>query len=275
MKDLTKGSVSSHLIAMAVPMAAGMIFQTLYFFVDLYFVAKLGDAAVAGVSTAGNAMFIIMAMTQVLGVGTVALIAHAVGRKDQADANLVFNQSLLLAALCGVLTLVLGYAGSLAYVRSIAADEATIQAGITYLYWFLPGMALQFALVSMGSALRGTGIVQPTMVVQVVTVVLNIIFAPIFIAGWGTGIAMGVAGAGLASTIAIVIAVGLLGVYFFRLEKYVGFHHEMWKPRLDSWKRMLAIGLPAGGEFLLLFVFMGVIYWCIRDFGAVAQAGFG
>ena len=117
MKDLTKGSISSHLIAMAVPMAAGMIFQTLYFFVDLYFVAQLGDAAVAGVSTAGNAMFIIMALTQVLGVGTVALIAHAVGRKDQADANLIFNQSLLIAALCGVLTLVLGYAGSLAYVQ--------------------------------------------------------------------------------------------------------------------------------------------------------------
>ena len=37
----------------------------------------------------------------------------------------------------------------------------------------------------------------------------------------------------------------------------------------------MGIGLPAGGEFLLLFVFMGVIYWCIREFGADAQAGFG
>jgi Na+-driven multidrug efflux pump len=184
MKDLTKGSISSHLIAMAVPMAAGMIFQTLYFFVDLYFVAKLGDAAVAGVSTAGNAMFIIMALTQVLGVGTVALISHAVGRKDQPDANLIFNQSLLIAALCGVLTLLIGYTCSLAYVRSIAADEATVQAGVTYLYWFLPGMALQFAMVAMGSALRGTGIVQPTMVVQVLTLVINTILAPILAVRW-------------------------------------------------------------------------------------------
>ena len=54
MKDLTKGSIPSHLVAMAVPMAAGMIFQTLYFFVDLYFVAKLGDAAIAGVSSAAT-----------------------------------------------------------------------------------------------------------------------------------------------------------------------------------------------------------------------------
>jgi Na+-driven multidrug efflux pump len=38
---------------------------------------------------------------------------------------------------------------------------------------------------------------------------------------------------------------------------------------------MFAIGLPAGGEFLLIFLFMGVIYACIRQFGADAQAGFG
>jgi putative MATE family efflux protein len=275
MKDLTKGSISSHLIAMAVPMAAGMIFQTLYFFVDLYFVAQLGDAAVAGVSTAGNAMFIIMAMTQVLGVGTVALIAHAVGRKDQADANLIFNQSLLIAVLCGVLTLVLGYAGSLAYVRSIAADEATVQAGVTYLYWFLPGMALQFAMVAMGSALRGTGIVKPTMVVQVLTLVINTILAPILIAGWGIGRPLGVAGAGLASTIAIVVGVILLSLYFVRLEKYVSFHKEQWQPRVAVWKRMLSVGLPAGGEFALMFLFTAVTYWALRDFGAAAQAAFG
>ena len=54
MKDLTRGPITGHLIAMAIPMAAGMIFQTLYYFVDLYFVARLGDAAVAGVSAAGT-----------------------------------------------------------------------------------------------------------------------------------------------------------------------------------------------------------------------------
>ena len=100
MKDLTQGSVLRHILAMAAPIAFGMIFQTLYYLVDLYFVAGLGEAALAGVSAAGNVMFIIIGLTQVLGVGTVALIAHAVGRKDQPDANLIFNQSLVLSALC-------------------------------------------------------------------------------------------------------------------------------------------------------------------------------
>ncbi len=275
MKDLTQGPTMRNIVAMAAPIAFGMIFQTLYHLIDLYFVAGLGDVAIAGVSAGGNLMFIVFALTQVLGVGTVALISQAVGRQDQPAANLVFNQSLVLSGVCGALTLVGGYGFTRAYMSGVAADAATVEAGATYLYWFLPGMALQFAMVAMASALRGTGIVKPTMLVQVVSVVINAILAPVLIAGWGTGHALGVAGAGLASTLAILCGVVWLAFYFVRLEKYVGFHREMWKPRLESWKRMLAIGLPAGGEFLLFFVYMGVIYWCIRGFGAEAQAGFG
>ena len=275
MKDLTKGSIPKHVIEMAVPMAIGMLVQTLYFLVDLYFVGRLGDVPLAGVSAAGNTMFMIMALTQILGVGTVALISHAVGRKDQVDANLVFNQSLLLAAILGVATLIFGYAWSGHYMGAIAADHGTVVAGVTYLYWYMPGMAMQFALVAMGSALRGTGIVKPTMIVQMLTVVLNIILAPVLIAGWGTGWPMGVAGAGLASTIAIAAGVVMLWLYFTRLEKYVSVDRVLWRPQFPVWKRMLSIGFPAGGEFLLMFIFMAVIYWAIRDFGATAQAGFG
>ena len=275
MKDMTQGSIGKHLIEMAVPMAAGMIVQTLYFMVDLYFVARLGDSAIAGVSSAAAVTFVVMGLTQMLGVGTVALIAQAVGRKDRDDANLIFNQSLVLSALCAVIALVAGYGFSGAYMRAIGADEATMAAGISYLHWYTPGLALQFALIAMGSALRGTGIVAPTMIVQMITLGLNIVFAPILIAGWGTGYPMGVAGAGLASTLAIVVGVVVLAVYFMRLEKYVSFHADQWAPRFETWRRMLTLGLPAGGEFALMFVFMAVTYGVIGHFGSAAQAGFG
>ncbi|HEX9894747.1 MAG TPA: MATE family efflux transporter [Gemmatimonadales bacterium] len=99
MHDLTEGSIARHLVRLAVPLAAGMVFQTLYYLVDIYFVAQLGDTAIAGVGAAGNVQFLVMALTQILGVGTMALIAHAVGRRDLPDANLIFNQSLVLAAI--------------------------------------------------------------------------------------------------------------------------------------------------------------------------------
>src|SRR5229473_7832262 len=91
MKDLTQGSIVGHISAMAPQIFAGMIMIMLCGLIDLYFVGGLGDAAIAGVGAAGNAGFLINALTQVLSVGTVALISHAVGRKDRADANLVFN----------------------------------------------------------------------------------------------------------------------------------------------------------------------------------------
>ena len=52
MRDLTEGSIAGHIVRMAVPMAIGMIFQMLYQLIDLYFVAQIGDAAMAGVSAA-------------------------------------------------------------------------------------------------------------------------------------------------------------------------------------------------------------------------------
>ncbi|MDH4259945.1 MAG: MATE family efflux transporter [Gammaproteobacteria bacterium] len=275
MRDLTQGPISGNLLHMAVPIAVGMLAQTLYFLVDLYFVAQLGDAAIAGVSAAGIAMFLVMALTQTLGVGTAALVSQAVGRKDPGDANLVFNQSMVLGTICVVATLAGGYAVTSAYMQSIAADAATADAGIVYLYWFLPGLALQFVSVVMMSALRGTGVVKPTMIVQMVTVLLNVALAPVLIAGIGTGRPLGVAGAGLASTISIAVGVLLLSFYFVRLEKYVHFHAGLWRPRFAVWGRMLNIGLPAGGEFALMFIYMAVIYWVIRNFGAAAQAGFG
>jgi len=275
MKDLTQGPPQRHLIAMAVPIAAGMLFQTLYFLVDLYFVGRLGDAAIAGVGSAGNLSFLVMALSQVLGVGTVALISQAVGRKEQEAANLVFNQSMLLGVAALVACLVCGYAGSAGFARTLGSDAATAAAGLTYLQWYLPSLALQFVLVAMSSALRGTGIVKPAMAVQMITVLVNVVLAPVLIGGWITGRPLGVAGAGLASSIAVALGVLLMSLYFVRLEHYVRVDLRLWVPRLASWRRILGIGAPAGGEFVMMFVIFSFIYWVIRPFGAPAQAGFG
>src|SRR5688572_11040505 len=106
MEDLTTGSISRHLLKTTGFMLVTMVFQTLYFLVDLYFVGRLGKEAIAGVGIAGNLTFIVLAITQMLAVGTTTLISHAAGRKDQATAQLVLTQSLLLSGFIGVLFLV-------------------------------------------------------------------------------------------------------------------------------------------------------------------------
>ena len=275
MKDLTQGSIRGHLVAMALPTTIGMLVQTLYFMVDLYFVSGLGKDAIAGVIAAGNVMMVVLALTQMLAVGTVALISRAVGAKNQPEAIRVFNQALLMAIACTLLTLACGGLGAPRYMALVSATEGIARAGTSYLATYLPGLALQFATAVVAAALRGTGIVKPTMIVQLLTVVINIVLAPVLIAGWGTQHPLGVAGAGLASTLSALAGVLMVAAYFARLEHYVRVDRHAMRPDWATQKQLLKIGLPAGGEYFLMFLMNAAVFTLIRDFGENAQAGFG
>jgi len=274
-QDLTTGSLTGHLLRTTSYMLVSMIFQTLYVLVDLYWVGRLGTAAVAAVGVSGNLTFIVLAATQMLGVGTTTLVAHATGRRDREQATVVFNQSQVLSVVVGLLFLVIALALRDPYARALSADEATRALTNEYLLWFIPAMALQFGLIAMGSALRGTGNFRPGMVVQTATVILNIVLAPVLIFGWGTGRPLGVAGAAIATLLAIAIGVVWMALYFWPADSYLKFTPRQWTPRLKLWGDMLKIGLPAGAEFALMAVYLMLVYAVSRPFGAAAQAGFG
>src|SRR3989440_8985946 len=109
MKDLTEGSVTKHLLHMSAFMAVSMAVQTLYLLADLFWVGRLGKEAIAAVGVAGNLTMIVLALTQMLGVGTTALIAQAAGRKDQPHAELVFNQSCMMSILVALALGIFGF----------------------------------------------------------------------------------------------------------------------------------------------------------------------
>lgn len=275
MKDLTSGSITRHLLSMAAFIGAGLVGNTLYFLIDLYFVSRLGPAAIAGVSAAGVLSFLVMGAAQMISIGAMALIAQAAGRKDSRDANIVANQTLSLALTSSALTLVLGYGVGLFAIGGVAADAETAVFARQYLITFLPSLALMFPNAALGTVLRGAGIVRPTMIVQTGTVLLNAVLAPVLIAGWGTGLPLGVWGAGLASTIAVACGLAYMLWQFPRVQSFVKLEFEKMRPNVSEWWRVVAIGLPSAGEFILMFINIGVIYWVIRHFGQEAQAGFG
>lgn len=275
MKDLTVGPITGHLLKTMGFMLVTMVFQTLYFLIDLYWVGKLGTSSVAAVGLAGNWSFLVLALTQMIGVGTTTVVSHAVGQRDQARALLLFNQSQVLAMLTGLLFLIAGLAVRLPYVNSMSADAETARQAGEYLLWFVPAMALQFMLVAMGSALRGTGNFKPGMWVGTGSVIINMVLAPFLIFGWGTGHAFGVAGAAIASLIAIVVAIFWLALYFGPSQPFLRIDLKLWKPQPHLWRKILAIGLPAGFEFTMTALYVMLVYAVTRPFGAAAQASFG
>ncbi len=275
MKDLTEGSVVRHLIHMASFMIVSMMAQTLYLLADLYWVGRLGKEAIAAVGVAGNLMMIVLALTQMLGVGTTTLIAQAAGRKDQPHAESAFNQSLVMSILIGFGFCGLGFCVRNAYCNSLSADLGTAALARDYMNWFIPALALQFPLVTLGSALRATGAIKPSVALQVFSVVMNGVLAPFLIFGIGPFPRLGVSGAALATFVSVLLAdIGTV-IYFEKKYHYLRFRVSQWRPQFRIWWTMLKIGLPAGFEFVLLAVYIGIVYAIIRQFGAAAQAGFG
>jgi len=220
-------------------------------------------------------MMVTLAITQMLAVGTTTLVAHAAGRKDPARATHVFNQAFALSLAVGLFAGGAGFLLRGAYCRALGADAETAILGARYLDWFIPALALQFLVVAMGAAQRGSGVVRPAMVVQILSVVCNIVLAPILTLGWLTGRPYGVAGAGAATFLATAAGVLAYGVWFVRGERFLAFSPRDWRPEGATWKGLLRIGLPAGGEFLLMSLYLVLIYWITRPLGAAAQAGFG
>ena len=233
-QDLTSGSITRHLLKTMSFMLVMMIFQTLYLLVDLYRVGRLGTAAVAAVGIAGNLSFAVLALTQMLGVGTTTVVAHAAGRR---------------------------------------ADAGTARLTGEYLRWFIPAMALQFPLVAMSAALRGIGNFKIGVAVGIVTIVINLLVAPVLIFGWIGAPALGIAGAAIASLFALVIGNVWLALYC--RSGTLSFARDEWRPRVTIWKRLLGIGLPAGFDFAMMAVYLFIVYAVTKPFGAAAQAGFG
>jgi Na+-driven multidrug efflux pump len=109
----------------------------------------------------------------------------------------------------------------------------------------------------------------------VMTVVINIVLAPVLIFGWGSGVPMGVSGAAIASLVAIVAGIAWLSREFMAEDAFLRLRASEARPQPRLWRSIVEIGLPAGAEFGLTAVFMFVVYAVSRPFGAAAQAGFG
>src|SRR4029077_4481697 len=260
MEDLTTGPLTRHLLKTTSFMLVTMIFQTLYFLIDLYWVGRLGTHAVAAVGIAGSSTFIVLALTQMLGVGTTTVVSHAVGRKNREEAELMFNQAQVLAVVTGIAFLIVGMLVRLPYSRAMGPDVETGALAAQYLLWFIPAMALQFVIVAQGAALRAVGNFKAGMIVGTGSVIVNMVLAPFLIFGWVTGHAFGVAGAAISSLVAVVVAVIWFATYFVEKESSLQFVRADLKPQLALWRKMLAIGLPAGFEFAMMGVYLIVIY---------------
>ena len=96
MHDMTKGSISRHLICYAIPMILGNILQLTYNAVDSVIIGKcLGEEALAAVSTSNPVMTIMILGASGLGIGASVIMSRFYGAKDLEGFRKEFSTTVL------------------------------------------------------------------------------------------------------------------------------------------------------------------------------------
>jgi putative MATE family efflux protein len=280
-RDLTNGSVIGNLLAMSVPTMFGMLGQTLYDLVDLFWIGRISGGAVAGVALFGSIFWLVEVLNEVIGVSSIALITQSFGAGDTKRTARVIEQTIVFKSFMAVIASAFLYFSLEPLVRFFSSDPEVIRSALEYgriRTFFMP---VFFATYSCFTALRCTGDPKSQMWIMLGASILNAGLDPLFMfsevpfLGW-KGLGLGVFGAGLATVISICAAFaagfGLLASGRTRIKLSVRGLFRL-DPVID--RKLITIGLPSGGEMLARQAAGLVTTKFVARYGTAALAALG
>ncbi len=254
--DPTDGPLRRAVILLAIPMVLEMVMESLFAVVDIYFVSRLGDAAMAGVALTESVLSLIYTVAMGLSIGVTAMVARRIGEGDPDGAARGAAQAILLGVLLAVVFGVAGVVYAPDILRIMGADEHVVATGVPYTRVLLGGNIVILLLFMQNAAFRGAGDAAIAMRVLWIANGLNIVLDPLLIFGLGPFPELGVQGAAIATTIGRGTAV-LVQIYtLFRL----GGRLRIRRPHLRIQPAIMArlVRLSATG---MLQVFIATASW--------------
>ena len=258
------------------PALAENMLASLLSIVDMIMVSSLGAYAISAVGLVTQPRFLLLATFMALSVGSTAMVARFKGAREQENACIVLNQSLIMTLALTVTICILMLIGGEPLIRFLAGSnisEQTVQAAILYLriqiYGF-PTLAFTFCI---NAILRGVGNTRASFYTNATANIVKVFFNFCLISGNLGFPALGIAGASISTVIgqstALCIAVFTVG----RGREYVSFRLSL-LTHIDvaMIRRILKIGMPAFGEQLIMRTGMMLFTIIVTSLGDSAYA---
>ena len=272
---LTEGPVGRTLLRLTVPMVAGILGMVAFNLTDTFFVGRLGTNELAALSFTFPIVLVLVRFTLGLGIGASALISRAVGRGDSHAVRRLTTDSLSLALIAVIVFVTVGFLAMDPVLRALGVG-ADIQPLVkTYMTIWLAGLLFVFFPMIGNNAIRANGDMKTPALIMLVAVCTNIILDPLLIFGIGPFPRLGLTGAAIATVLTRAIAFTLsFYIVHFRL-RMLTFERVPLRDVLDSWRKILYIGLPAAATRVIAPLGVGVITSLIARSGQKAVAAFG
>ncbi|MGF1474710.1 MAG: MATE family efflux transporter [Geminicoccaceae bacterium] len=270
-RDLTTAPIPGLIRRLAVPAGTGFFFNTLYNVVDSIYAGMWSTEALAALAISFPIFFLIIASSAGFGQGTTALIANALGSNDERRARHLFAQSLVLAFGVGILLPILALSIADPVLALLGNQETTIELALDYLIPIMLGSVLFLLNSGANAFLTADGDTKTYRNALIAGTVLNVGLDPLFMFVFGLGVA-GIAWA-------TVLVQTLIFVYLlYVLRRTVlsdGIRLRRLMPEPKAIGAIVAQGLPAAGNLMMIGTSLFVITYFVSRFGDAATAAYG
>ena len=273
---LLTGGITKGLLGLGIPVVGSMLLQTAFNIIDAIWIGRLGDAALAAISTAGFVIWSVFSLAGMVSIGVTAMVARFVGAGDQRTAAQVAGQGIWLGLIASVGVAASGFVSAPHLFAFMGTADDVTRHGLSYLgvmFWGMPSLILLFVL---NAIYRGNGDTKTPMKLLLMAVVINGLLDPFLIFGWGPFPRLEVAGAALATIISRFIGVAI-GVKILSGRRdwlnWRGANDRRFD--LSIMWRILRIGIPTSLTGLVLCVVFIFLTRVTTKFGTPAVAALG
>jgi putative MATE family efflux protein len=229
------------LLDFSIPAIIGMVVNAIYNIVDRIYVGQMphGDLGIAGITIAMPLMIILMAASMLIGIGSNSLFSIRLGegRRDEVE-KIMGHAFTLLFLLPGIVIILLMFFMDRLLLDVLGTSEAVFPFAKTYLRIILYGGIFSAMGPGINHFIRSDGHPRTSMLTQLLGAAINIILDPIFIFGFGWGIA----GAAWATIISQFISFVWVICYFNSRHTKLRFRIQDMKLELSLTLKILAIG---------------------------------
>lgn len=250
-QDYTTVSLRKAIFLLAVPMIIEMGMESVFALVDLFFVSKLGKHAVSTVGLTESVLTLIYSIAIGVSMAATATVARRIGEKNEQGAAVAAVQCIWLGI---VIILLFGIAGVVYaddILRLMGAEAATVEMGVTYTRIMMGSSMVIMLLFLINGIFRGAGDASIAMRSLTLANILNILFCPILINGWGPIPAFGLTGAALATTIGRSMGVMYQLFYLFNGKSVIKLTIASLKAEWMVIKSLVSIAWPATLQFII------------------------
>jgi putative MATE family efflux protein len=272
--DYTSGSLPRAIWLLAIPMVLEMAMESTFAIVDVFFVAQLGDAAVATVGVTESMLTIVYAFGIGLAMATTALVARRIGERNVEGAVRGAAAALALGLAIGV---VLGlpcmvFAPEL--LRLMQAPAEVIEGGAGYTRAVLGGNLAVLLLYLNNAIFRGAG--DPALALRALMLAngINMVLDPCLIFGLGPFPELGVTGAGIATLIGRGTGVAYQLWMLRRGVGRIALRGPAARVELPIVRELVRLSLGGVGQLLIATASWVVLMRIVAPFGSAALSGY-